>query len=136
MVGAIASCLEDPKDIANMRQVNKRFYWACRSASFTARFNGRVIYPRYACFYKFLSLIKTKHVLPNSVSKIVLVSEGLREHEYGYDWAWEFLADKDYIRFTNEDMKIINTVNYNHYDDVAVNGPFLNGGGYRFMLSK
>ena len=136
IVNEIGVALEDSKDVANMRLVSKRFHNGVQPAFFKIVANCQVIYPRYASFRDFLLLINSSHVLPHYVRKIVLVTEGLKEHEYGYEWAWEDLADFENVNFTDNDIDIINAVNEAHSNDIAINGPFLTGGGYRSMLSK
>ena len=98
--------------------------------------NGRVFYPRYAKFHDFLSLFVKNLVLPLYVTKIVLVSEGLKAHQYGYEWAWENLQNCEGVEYTDKDKEIIDKVNGMHATDLAINGGYLNGGGYRADLSK
>ncbi|CAO2653618.1 Nn.00g030290.m01.CDS01 [Neocucurbitaria sp. VM-36] len=133
LVNHVALYLDDPEDLFNMRLVNQRFYVAGHEAFSQAIGNCQVIYPRYDCIKKFLSLINLKYVLPSHVRKITLVSEGLREHEYGYGWAWEYYADVH--RWTQSDMDIMHYVDDAHANDLALNGTFLLSGRYRSMLT-
>lgn len=68
------------------------------------------------------------------VCNITLLAEGLKEHEYGYVWAWEDLEIWAELNYTEKDVEIINNINAAHADDVVVNGDFILSGQYRTML--
>ena len=136
MIAEIASHLDNPADVARFRHVCRHFYDGSKGVFCKAIVNGRTIYPRYEQFRDFILLLCANPVLPIHVRNIVLVGEGLMEHEYGYEWAWEALQDQENVEFTNKDMEIINCIINEHASDVFADGSFLTAGGYRIMLSK
>lgn len=74
-------------------------------------------------------------VVAKYVRNITLLAEGLKEHEFGYVWAWEDLQIWADLKFRNKDVKIINKINATHADDVMTNGDFIISGEYRTMLT-
>ena len=69
------------------------------------------------------------------VRNITLLAEGLKEHEYGYIWAWEDLQIWADLKFTENDIKTINDINASHANDVVENGDFIITGQYRSILT-
>lgn len=82
----------------------------------------------------FLTAVQEEKV-GNHVRNITLLAEGLKEHEYGYIWAWEDLQIWADLQFHAGDVKIINDINAAHADDVMANGDFIISGEYRMMLT-
>jgi hypothetical protein len=70
------------------------------------------------------------------VHNITLLAEGLKEHEYGYDWAWEDLQIWGNFAFTSKDTQIMYEINAFHAEDVITNGDFVIAGEYRTMLTN
>lgn len=134
LIGEIALCLVKPIELNSMRLVSKRFKHAVESAFFKSIRDDMVVYPRYACIRNFLLLLDALPVLAVYVRNIVLVAEGLKMHKYGYEWAWEEFQDMENVDFSIQDCIIAETINKHHADDIAFNGQFINGGGYRTML--
>ncbi|KAF1850634.1 uncharacterized protein K460DRAFT_361390 [Cucurbitaria berberidis CBS 394.84] len=134
MIMEIGSFLKKPVDIANFRMINKRYSQCLETTFFKALADSPIIYARYASFNNFLNLLNFNPVLRQYVHNIVLVGEALREHEYGYAWAWENVTDCEVANIMDEDINIMNTVDQAHAADLTLNGPFVNGGGYRTML--
>jgi len=62
-----------------------------------------------------------------------LVAEGLKVHEYGYDWAWEDIQHWENAVFNDNDYQLIGDINAAHAGDITTNS-FIVNGGYRIML--
>lgn len=92
------------------------------------------VYPRYASMKALLKVSQDEEVA-NFVRNITLLAEGLKEHEHGYEWAWEDLQIWGNLKFTDNDIKTINDLIVAHADDVIVNGDFIITGQYRSMLA-
>lgn len=69
------------------------------------------------------------------VRSITLLAEALKEHEYGYSWAWEDLQIWADLCPTNMDYKIMRSIDDAHAQDVEENGDFIISGEYRTMLT-
>lgn len=69
------------------------------------------------------------------VQSITLLAEGLKEHEYGYEWAWEDLQIWGGLEFRKKDVEIMNEINASHAEDVITNGDLIIAGEYRDMLT-
>lgn len=69
------------------------------------------------------------------VHNITLLAEGLKEHEYGYDWAWEDLQIWGNLKLRNKDIQIMHEINASHAEDVVTNGDFVITGEYCGMLT-
>lgn len=69
------------------------------------------------------------------VRNVTVLAEGLKEHEYGYQWAWEDLQIWADLKFTDDDLDTINKINISHADDVAMNSNFITAGRYRSTLT-
>lgn len=127
--------MDNPNDIANMRLAGRRFCNAVRPSFLKAMVDDRTIYPRYEGFRSFLAILGMYSLLAGYVRKITLVAEGMRANEFGYMWAWENIRNLEDLEFEDKDCAVIVKVNRAHADDIALNGPFVNGGGYRSMLT-
>lgn len=136
LIGEIASRLENPSEIADLRLVNKRFHCAVEMLFVKSVADNLVVYPRYASIQDLLSLFNSISVLPLNVFNITLIAEGLGWPRFGYYWAWEHMQMQEDVDFTEKDCKIIEAINAHHADDMAFNGSFITGGGYRTMISK
>lgn len=93
-----------------------------------------IIYPRLANVKAFLLAVQHKTVATH-VQNVTLLAEGLKEHEYGYAWAWEDLQIWGDLKLRNKDIEIMNEINASHADDVITNGDFIITGEYRILLS-
>jgi len=69
------------------------------------------------------------------VQNITLLAEGLKQHEYGYEWAWEDLQIWASLKFRTKDNQIMHEINVSHAEDVITNGDFVIAGEYRSMLT-
>ncbi|KAH9871178.1 hypothetical protein J1614_006754 [Plenodomus biglobosus] len=135
MFGEVAQHLGS--SVVNLRSVDKWFCYAVHMAFVKAVVDGRVLYPRYGSFSEILSLLGDNFTMGMHVSKIIIVSEGLKIHEYGYEWAWERLQFKeDALAWNEADMNIIKDINHIHYQDIKAKSCFTDGGGYRATLTK
>lgn len=135
LIGEIASRLENPSEIADLRLVNKRFHCAVEMLFVKSVADNLVVYPRYASIQDLLSLFNSISVLPLNVFNITLIAEGLGWPRFGYYWAWEHMQMQEDVDFTEKDCKIIEAINAHHADDMAFNGSFITGGGYRTMIT-
>ncbi|KAF1940569.1 hypothetical protein EJ02DRAFT_445433 [Clathrospora elynae] len=136
LIAEIGSHLESATDFMNMRLVNKYVCNSLKPVLYRSIADNRTIFPRYESIAHFLSLLNSdsKHVLHKYVRSITLVAEGLRQHEYGYGWAWEQLQDWENVSVTENDMEIIDEINNRHANELSFNESYYNGGGYRTML--
>ncbi|KAF2621883.1 hypothetical protein BU25DRAFT_415732 [Macroventuria anomochaeta] len=133
IVGEIGAKIVDPKDFCNFRRANKRFSEATKYAQ-GKRIANVTVYPRFAGMKALLAAVQDVGVA-KYVRNITLLAEGLKEHEFGYVWAWEDLQIWADLQYTQKDVKIINNINAAHADDVVVNGDFIITGQYRLMLT-
>jgi len=130
----IASNLAKDSDIGEARLTCKAISEAI-SPLFRKRIIGdRTVYPTHASFQEFFTLLNLTDAMGSYVHKITLVTEGLKEHEYGYNWGWENLQNFEDLYFTSQDLDIINSTNQLHANEINLNGAFVNGGGYRTTL--
>jgi hypothetical protein len=136
MIGEIASHFDDQQDIFNFRLTSMMLTEVEAPWFFRLLTKGRTIYSKYACMAHFLGMLRafSAYHLGSRVTGLSLVSEGLRMHEYGPDWAWEEMSLRDDVDITMNDQQIISKINSDHADEVYVNGAFITGGGYRSML--
>lgn len=123
----------DAKDFCNFRLANKRFWEATKYAQ-GKRINSATVYPRLANMKALLAAVQDTTVA-KYVRNITLLAECLKEHEYGYIWAWEDLQIWASLEYSKKDVKLINAINAAHYDDVVMNGDFIIAGQYRTMLT-
>ncbi|KAH7084408.1 hypothetical protein FB567DRAFT_81910 [Paraphoma chrysanthemicola] len=99
--------------------------------------NGRNVYARYANMAKFISLIQRFPLLAQNTKEICLVKDGLQEHLYRSEWAWEAQMYKENWKFTEEDGAIIRKIAGDHETEMFEHAAhFYNGGGYRAMLTQ
>jgi hypothetical protein len=126
--------LNNRTDITNMRLVSKRFARATASTFVRSLAWDRTITPRYDSAARFLAFLVRFPQLRNEVRDITLVSEGLKKHEYGYEWAWEDFQHWENVDATDADLRIIRDINYAHARDIRKTGRFINAGRYRVML--
>jgi hypothetical protein len=98
------------------------------------RITKATVYPRLAYMKAILAAVQNFQVAKH-VHNITLLAEGLKEHEYGYVWAWEDLQIWADLKFRNKDVKVINEINAAHAADVIENGDFIISGEYRTMLT-
>jgi hypothetical protein len=127
--------IEGSQDLCNLRLVNKRCDEAFKYALAKRISNDMTIYPRYASMKAIITAVQIKGVADH-VRHIELLAEGLKEHEYGYAWAWEDLELWANLAFTESDINIINQINTAHAEDVVENGDFIIAGEYRSMLTQ
>ncbi|KAH6629473.1 hypothetical protein C7974DRAFT_187006 [Boeremia exigua] len=92
------------------------------------------VYPRFASMKALLVALEDEDVA-KYVRSLTLMAEGLKQHEYGYAWAWEDLQIWAEFKFTNEDADIMRTIDAAHSFDVVENGDFIISGQYREMLT-
>jgi len=133
LLGKMAAMIVDGKDLLNFGLACKRFVGAMKYA-LGKRINGITIYPRFANMKAWLEAVKDPHVA-NLVHSITLLAEGLKEHEYGYAWAWEDLQIWAEINPTDMDFEIMRTIDAAHAQDVDENGAFIISGTYQKMLT-
>ncbi|KAL6704040.1 hypothetical protein ACN47E_008804 [Coniothyrium glycines] len=122
------------KDIGNFCLVSRRLALSGHAVLYKKALSSRVIYPRYDSFVYLLSLV-TKPVYANYVHEVVLVSEGLRTHEYGSGWAWENLLREIGEDATDKDLDIMAKLDHDHARAVANHNAFIFSGAYRKMLA-
>ena len=134
MLGEIAVAIDGSEDFCNFRLASRRFRAATKHAMGKRISNKITVYPRHAYMKSLLAEVQDSEVA-DCVRNITLLAEGLKEHEYGYQWAWEDLQIWSDLMFTQNDIKTINNINAAHADDLAVNGDFLTAGRYRSMLT-
>ncbi|KAF9693400.1 hypothetical protein EKO04_008724 [Ascochyta lentis] len=134
IVGEVAAAIDDPRDLGNFRRVNRRFNVATKHVVGKRIASNFTVYPRYASMKSLLSVVQDEGVAIY-VRNITLLAEGLKEHEYGYMWAWEDLQIWADLKLTKTDIKIIGKINTAHADDVIENGDFIITGHYRSMLT-
>lgn len=127
--------IEDPEDFCNFRLVNKRFHTFSKYGIGKRISNRVTIYPRYASM-KSLILVLQDVEVAKYVRNITLLAEGMKEHEYGYPWAWEDLQIWADLKFTEYDIMTIDQINQAHADDIVENGDFIITGEYRSMLTE
>ncbi|KAF1912897.1 hypothetical protein BDU57DRAFT_521494 [Ampelomyces quisqualis] len=94
------------------------------------------IYSTYESMKRFLSMLQEVKGLAWRVKALELVSEGLKLHEYGSEWAWEYLTQWEQVDNTAEDVSIINKINADHALAVEDSNGFLHMGGYRILLEQ
>ncbi|KAF1927055.1 uncharacterized protein M421DRAFT_422289 [Didymella exigua CBS 183.55] len=133
LLGEIGAYIEKPKDFVNFSFASHRFRRATIHVQ-GQRIDNITVYPRLACMKALLGAVQDE-MAGKYVRNITLLAEGLKEHEFGYDWAWEDLQIWGGLEFCNEDVKIINMINAAHSDDVMANGDFIISGEYRTMLT-
>jgi hypothetical protein len=92
------------------------------------------MYPRYDSVARFLSFLVRFPALQFHVRNLTLVAEGMKVHEYGYDWAWEDLQNWENVVFNNNDFRLVNEINAAHAEDLFTTNSFIFDGGYRIML--
>lgn len=133
MIGEIGAHMAEPKDFLNFRLANHRFL------AVTKHIHGKLaaqitVYPRLTRMKALLMAVQDESVA-KYVRNITLLAEGMKEHEFGYVWAWEDLQLWADLKFRNKDLKVINKINAAHADDVMTNGDFITSGKYRTMLA-
>jgi hypothetical protein len=94
------------------------------------------IYTKYESMVRFLSMIQAVDGLGERVKALELVSEGLRGHEYGSQWAWEDLCHREQVDIAEEDFEIINKLDADHALATPESNGFLHTGGYRTILGQ
>lgn len=94
------------------------------------------IYSKYESMVRFLSMIQAVDGLGERIKALELVSEGLRGHEYGSQWAWEDLCHREQVDIAEEDFEIMNKLDADHALAVHESNGFLHTGGYRTMLGQ
>jgi hypothetical protein len=132
-VGEIGAVIVNPKDFCNFRLANKRFGEATKYVQ-GKRIANTTVYPRYANVKALFAAIKDSEVA-KYVRNITLLAECLKEHEFGYIWAWEDLQIWGDLQYTKKDVRLINAINMAHADDVIKNSDFIISGEYRTMLT-
>jgi hypothetical protein len=135
LISDIASYL-DKKDLLNMRLVNKKMCGAMSYVFKVAIADNRTIFPRYVSLAAFFLLLNSEPCLSLLVRSVTLVEEGLKEHEYGHNWAWERKGDMEGLCMTRDDFNILNQIEVEHLQARDLDQSFINGGGYRVMLGK
>jgi hypothetical protein len=135
LLAKVASNL-DKEDIMNFRLTNRMFSAVRASWFWDMLITSKTIYGRFASMAHFLGLLQefSEYELGSRVECLSLVSEGLRFHEYGPEWAWERMALEDNINITSDDEAVIDKINYDHATEITTNGAFLTGGGFRSTL--
>lgn len=130
--------LLSPADMGQLRLVNKHLDHLIWASFLRKLVKGRTLYATYANLAHFLGMLHVfaGRALNLEVRSVCLVADGVKEPEYGYEWAWENLLqwDVEGLDCTKEDMNIINEVNAQHAKFFGINNAFINGGGYRSML--
>ncbi|KAJ4350658.1 hypothetical protein N0V95_004563 [Ascochyta clinopodiicola] len=134
IVTEIAAVIDDPKDLGHFRRVNKRFNTATKYVLGKRITNDFTVYPRFASMKALLTAVRDKGMV-KYIRNITLLAEGLKQHEYGYLWAWEDLQIWADLTLTESDIKTIHEINAAHADDDVKNGDFIITGHYRLMLT-
>jgi hypothetical protein len=135
LINEIAYHLEKA-DICNLRLASRRMLGASEPAFRDAIVNNVTIYARYDSLSDFLLLLAEKPEWKSYVRSVCLVSDGMKEHQYGYSWAWENLEHWENVRFADKDFDLIDDINDAHTKDLVITTPFINSGGYRAMLHQ
>jgi hypothetical protein len=135
IIGEIGSHL-DLKDLKRFRLVSPIFNYAAKIHFGKAMVCNRTMFPTYISIGTFISLLKHNAYLTGYIRSVTLVGEALRMHEVGYAFAWDRVGDKEDVWFTDKDIAIMRCVKEEMMREVAINGSFCNGGGYRTMLGK
>ncbi|KAF3041881.1 hypothetical protein E8E12_004368 [Didymella heteroderae] len=133
LVGNVAVHIDKPQDFLNFQLASRRLNAASKYV-LGKRISNVTVYPRLACMKAFVAAVENDTV-GKHVRNVTLLAEGLKEHEYGYVWAWEDLQIWADLKFRNKDIKVINEINAAHAHDVIANGDFIISGQYRTMLT-
>lgn len=133
MVGEIGANIVKAEDFCNFSFTNHRFR-GCAKYPLAQRISKLTVYPRFASMKALLVAIEDEEVA-KYVRSIALLAEGLKEHNYGYSWAWEDLQIQTDLEFTQEDIEIMQDIDAAHAQDVIENGDFIISGEYRTMLT-
>jgi hypothetical protein len=138
MLGAVAFYLDRQEDIFNFRLVGKAVGSA--NAPWFSHFlmKHKTLYSKSTSLSRFLSMLQVFAGLNLGarVESFDLVSEGLRFHEYGPEWAWEEMCMRENVDITMEDQRIIDKINSDHAREVAMEGAFFTSGGYRRVIGQ
>ncbi|KAH7385471.1 hypothetical protein DE146DRAFT_208282 [Phaeosphaeria sp. MPI-PUGE-AT-0046c] len=126
----------DKKDICSLRRTCDLLFHNSERAFTQALIQGRVIYSRSASMAHFFAVL---NAFPASnlglrVKSLTLVADGLKEHEYGSEWAWEEMQHRLGLDMTADDQNIIARINNDHANEMHFSSTFLNSGHYRTML--
>jgi hypothetical protein len=92
------------------------------------------IFPREDQMRHILEAVQDPEVA-KYVRKITLLAEGMREHEYGYVWAWEDLQIWMDLDYNPNDIRVINQINADHANARDIQSAFIYSGQYRELLS-
>ncbi|UPX10118.1 uncharacterized protein EKO05_0000789 [Ascochyta rabiei] len=134
IVTEIAAVIDEPEDLGHFRRVNKRFNAATKYVLGKRIANDFTVYPRHASMKALLTAVRDDGVA-KYIRNITLLAEGLKQHEYGYIWAWEDLQIWAELTITENDIKTIHEINAAHANDVIENCDFIITGHYRSMLT-
>jgi hypothetical protein len=127
--------IEDQEDFCNLRLASHRFNKASKYGLAKRIAKDVTVYPRYANMKALITAVQDIEVA-KYVRNITLLAEGMKEHEYGYYWAWEDLQIWADLELTKNDVGVINRINTAHYNDIIENGDFIIAGKYRLMLTE
>jgi hypothetical protein len=128
----------DRISVGNLRGASKRLDAMLLKPFFRKLVENRTVYATFASIAHFLGMLQVfmARALHLEVKDLVLVADGAKVPEYGYDWAWENLLqwDTEDLECTQEDLTTIWDINKQHASFYKVNSAWINSGGYRSML--
>lgn len=129
----ISEEIESYADFHNFADSHIRFYHGTRWA-FAKWVRNMTIFPREDQMRHILEAVQDPEVA-KFVRKITLLAEGMREHEYGYVWAWEDLQIWMDLEYNPNDIRVINRINADHANARDNQSAFIYSGQYRELLS-
>lgn len=132
----ITEYLEKASEVKALSLTSKRFRVDIRDHYWKMLAQDKTVYPTRDSVANFISLITEIRTRGKGIHKITLVNQWLKEHEYGYNWAWEDLQNVENFHYTSQDLHLIHHINQLHADAIRANGHFINGGNYRLLLGE
>lgn len=132
LVQEIALQIVSHQDFLNFHCCSKRIN-AETLVAFGKKISAMTISPSAGQMVHILNALCNKKTAV-CVKEITLLAEGLREHEYGYVWAWEDLQVWENLHFTSDDIDIINRINAEHTNARDMQSDFIYSGQYRALL--
>jgi hypothetical protein len=134
LLGKIASSLA-LGDMGKLRQVNRRLHGAtefeyhCKMAE-----GGFTIYSHYASMNNFLARLARYPRLSPRVKVLTIVEDSFKINQYGTDWAWDVVLDREDARATTADRAAMDSISMAHAIETAANDKFVQKGNFRHTL--
>jgi hypothetical protein len=124
----------DLGDLCNLRRVNRRINGASELAFHHRLAEGFNIYNTYMNIDSFFATLAQYPGLNIKIKSLTIVEESLKIHQYGTEWAWEALMDREQAQSTTDDKTLIHKISLAHARTVALNDHFVYSGIYRDAL--